>query len=254
MIRTISSIWSLTRGVAGVAKPPNAGGIRQYLGTPHAALPPRVAEGDGAGGEGLQLYFGDEVALTIVWCHGLGDTGYGWADAFGGPDGISAPCPFKVVLPTAPVEPVTINGGMSMPSWYDIYGLDRSSKVDANGIAKSVRRVAALVDRETNPVVLGGFSQGGAVALAAALDADLENLVGLVAASSYLPLADDYNTPPARRVPALICHGDLDPVVDPRYGRATRDKLVTDLGFDCDFQLFAGLGHSARLDESPGHL
>ena len=27
------------------------------------------------------------------------------------------------VLPTAPMQPVTLNGGIEMPSWYDIEGL-----------------------------------------------------------------------------------------------------------------------------------
>lgn len=37
--------------------------------------------------------------------------------------------PLKARLPTAPTQPVSLNGGMAMPSWYDIQGLgDRADE------------------------------------------------------------------------------------------------------------------------------
>lgn len=215
-------------------------------------------DGDGAGDQGLRLYLNGADAeesqpplVTIIWCHGLGDTAYGWMSAFGPQgQGITAPGPFKVVLPTAPMLPVTINGGMVMPSWYDIYGLDRHAKCDSEGIAKSVARLSSLIKREQHPVVLGGFSQGGAIALSVALGCpELHNVIGVVAASSYLPLLDEYRVPPTHRIPYLICHGDCDEVINVEYGQATHDKLSGDLGLDCDFRVFQGLGHAARQDE-----
>lgn len=224
------------------------GGIRSSS----RALSSSVMESDGRGG--LKLLFGGESpALTIVWLHGLGDTGRGWADVFGPSSFVSLPSsqPFKVVLPTAPTQGVTINGGMEMPSWYDIYGLDRNSEVDKEGLALAVERIRDIVDGESCPVVLGGFSQGGAVALTTALRCDMPNLIGVVAASSYLPLANDYKKQDQtanRKVPFLVCHGDADPVVGFDFGKATGDKL-TELGLQCDFKAFRGLAHSARPDE-----
>ena len=53
---------------------------------------------------------------TLIFLHGLGDTGHGWAAAMNSirPDFL------KIVCPTAPSIPVTLNMGMKMPAWYDI--------------------------------------------------------------------------------------------------------------------------------------
>ena len=40
----------------------------------------------------------------------------------------------RFVFPHAPVRPVTLNGGMAMRAWYDIYSLDRSGPQDEAGI------------------------------------------------------------------------------------------------------------------------
>lgn len=55
----------------------------------------------------------------LVWMHGLGDSAEGFVDFF---NGATSPTPstMKIILLTAPEEPVTINGGMIMNSWYDI--------------------------------------------------------------------------------------------------------------------------------------
>jgi hypothetical protein len=59
-------------------------------------------------------------SATMFMLHGLGDTAAGWADAAAH---FSASLPHvKFVLPTAPTQPVTLNGGAAMPSWYDIRG------------------------------------------------------------------------------------------------------------------------------------
>ena len=44
--------------------------------------------------------------------------------------------------------PVTINGGMRMPAWYDILGADLVRREDETGLRESVVDVQALIDRE----------------------------------------------------------------------------------------------------------
>ena len=55
--------------------------------------------------------------------HGLGDSAMGFADIFlddGNRFGVVPPgC--NVILPTAPVRPVSLNNGYEMTSWFDIY-------------------------------------------------------------------------------------------------------------------------------------
>ena len=74
----------------------------------------------------------------------------------------------QVICPTAPMMPVTLNGGMSMPAWYDIRSLDEGDKdrEDMDGVEWSVNFVRDLVREEEashgispDRVVIGGFSQ-----------------------------------------------------------------------------------------------
>ncbi|GJP56985.1 hypothetical protein CLOM_g16030 [Closterium sp. NIES-68] len=104
-------------------------------------------------------------AATIVWLHGLGDTGYGvsrWLAAMADPEnGESQPSiPFldlphiKWIFPSAPVAPVTINRGRRAPSWYDVFGFNAGAPVDAKGIDAAARYVAGILEEEkkANPV------------------------------------------------------------------------------------------------------
>ena len=45
---------------------------------------------------------------TLIFLHGLGDTGHGWASSLAD----VRPSHLKVVCPTAPIMPVTLNSGM----------------------------------------------------------------------------------------------------------------------------------------------
>ena len=78
----------------------------------------------------------------------------------------------KFILPTAPTQPVTMNMGMSMPSWYDITGLDERANENCAGLDVSVERLRQILQTEHDTtglpyarMVLAGFSQGGALAL-----------------------------------------------------------------------------------------
>jgi phospholipase/carboxylesterase len=42
--------------------------------------------------------------------------------------------------------PVTFNGGVVMPAWYDIFGANLVSKPDAAGIQKSEREIVPLIE------------------------------------------------------------------------------------------------------------
>ena len=65
---------------------------------------------------------------TVIFAHGLGDSGEGWAWAVENLRRRQRLDEVKFVLPHAPTIPITCNGGMSMPGWYDI--------VSANGKTK----------------------------------------------------------------------------------------------------------------------
>lgn len=117
--------------------------------------------------------------------------------------------------PDAPTAPVTINNGHRMPSWFDIYGLDRGAPVDSHGVEASVERIVALIDSQVgdDPYVLAGFSQGGVIALRAACAARNPPMAVLLL-STWLPMADRFVLPEDRKeMPIFIGHGEQDDVV-----------------------------------------
>jgi predicted esterase len=55
----------------------------------------------------------------------------------------------KFICPHAPQIPVTLNGGMKMPAWYDIYTLNENDeREDENGLRKSTNTLLDYVKME----------------------------------------------------------------------------------------------------------
>lgn len=99
----------------------------------------------------------------------------------------------KVICPTAPTMPVTLNAGFQMPSWFDLKTLDISGPEDAEGIRKASQNLHTLINSEISAgieserIIVGGFSQGGALALYSALTFP-KPLGGVISLSCWLPL------------------------------------------------------------------
>ncbi|CAG9771131.1 unnamed protein product [Ceutorhynchus assimilis] len=188
---------------------------------------------------------------TLIFLHGLGDTGQGWAQAM---HAIRAPF-MKVICPTAKTIPVTLNAGFRMPSWFDLKTLDESGPEDEEGIKTAASEIQLLIEEEVragipaNRIVLGGFSQGGALALFTALTYP-QKLGGIVALSCWLPLRKSF--PAAKKcpndIPILQCHGDCDPVVPYKWGQMTASALKTILTHT-EFKSYSGLTHSSSEAE-----
>jgi phospholipase/carboxylesterase len=174
---------------------------------------------------------------SIIWLHGLGADGNDFAPIV--PELVAKDWPaLRFVFPHAPVRPVTINNGMSMRAWYDIAGFDLQSRQDEAGVRASVREVENLIAREHERgvpgerVVLAGFSQGGAVALAAGL-CHAQKLAGIIALSTYLPIAAVLSRErhaANAATPIFWGHGSADPVVAMQRGVDSRD-LLQSLGY-----------------------
>ncbi|GAB6196242.1 alpha/beta hydrolase [Lysobacter xanthus] len=197
--------------------------------------------------ERIEKETGPSPRWSVIWLHGLGADGYDFEPLV--PQIVRPSWPaIRFVFPHAPVAPVTINGGMRMRSWYDIVSFDLAGRADAKGVDASVARVEALIAREiergvpASRIILAGFSQGGAVTLAAGLRREAP-LAGLVALSTYLPLGLDAlaglgATPAgARRQPVFVAHGRMDPVVPFAAGEDAARRL-RELGFAVDFHAY----------------
>jgi len=189
---------------------------------------------------------------TLVFLHGLGDTGFGWAGALN----TIRPDFLKVICPTAPNLPVTINGGMEMPAWYDIVSLDEKdgAREDMDGVDWAVNYLHSLVKGEeeqglpSDRIMVGGFSQGGAVALSAALKYP-GTLGGCVALSCYLPGGGNPSVSiQGLETPILQAHGELDEVVSYKRGQLTAE-VVERLSKRHKFITYPNMGHEGTLEE-----
>ncbi|KAI8959732.1 Phospholipase/carboxylesterase [Daldinia sp. FL1419] len=208
---------------------------------------------------------------TVIFIHGLGDTGYGWAGAVENWRLRQKLDEVKFILPHAPRIPVTAASGMPMPGWYDIYRLsgrveDLKTHQDERGIMQSREYFNELVQAEINAgippnrIVLGGFSQGAAMSLISGLTAKVK-FAGIVALSGYLPLdakIDDLlkENDNNHQTPILMCHGDEDQVVPTSLGKMSYEALKN-RGFDVTMKIYPGMPHSAcpeELDEVEAFL
>jgi len=169
---------------------------------------------------------------AVVWMHGLGADAHDFEPLV--PElGLEPQACVRFVFPNAPVRPVTINGGQRMRAWFDVAGFDRRAPQDEPGIRESHQAVTALVKRErergiaASRILIAGFSQGGAIALFSGLRFP-ERLGGVVALSSFLPLADSAagEAHPANAgLPVFMAHGRFDPILPQALGESSRDRL-----------------------------
>lgn len=181
---------------------------------------------------------------AVIWLHGLGASGDDFAPVVPmlRAAGLTQT---RFIFPHAPVQPVTVNGGMLMPAWYDIVAMDLDRKIDVAGIRRSARRVDELIAAqcadgiESKRIVVAGFSQGGAVALYAGVQSRVP-LAGILALSTYWVGEQDVSLrpgiPPAE-LPIAIHHGTQDPVVPFALGAAAKQALEA-WGYTIEFQSF----------------
>src|SRR4030095_8846757 len=129
---------------------------------------------------------------AVIWLHGLGADGFDFVPIV---EELRLPSTLAVrfIFPHARPRPVTINNGFVMRAWYDITGLGPGSAEDEVGIRGSADVLRGYIEQEnargiaSERIVIAGFSQGGAIALQAALRHP-QRLAGVMALSTYLPL------------------------------------------------------------------
>jgi len=159
------------------------------------------------------------------------------------------------VLPNAPIRSVTINMGMKMRAWYDILTLDRSKsppiREDEKGIVEGARQLSELLAYEiakvggADKVLLGGFSQGGAMSIHIGLSYP-SALAGVISCSGYVLLQGQYPalmSSAGSKVQILAYHGTQDPTVPMEFAKMGYDALKKH-GANIDFNKEKHLEHS----------
>ena len=174
--------------------------------------------------EAIEIETGPNPTASVIWLHGLGADGHDFEPIV--PE-LRLTKPVRFVFPHAPVRPVTINQGMSMRAWYDIFQFGSGREDDA-GIRASQKLVEDLIAKERGrKIVLAGFSQGGAIVLQTALRHP-ERLAGLMALSTYLPLAPTLESELSKTnhdLPIFMAHGKFDDIIPIDRARQSRDFL-----------------------------
>ncbi|MBB1268004.1 alpha/beta hydrolase [Shewanella sp. SR44-3] len=185
------------------------------------------------------------VTACVIWLHGLGDSGAGFAPVV--PVlGLPAEHGIRFVFPHAPEQAVTINGGYQMRAWYDIKSMDLLDRADLAGVLESEVAIKALIQEQiaqgipADKIVLAGFSQGGVMSLFSGVRFE-QKLAGIMALSCYLPGGD--KLPEAlstanKDTPILQHHGEQDDVVPLFAGKMAHDALLN-AGYQTQWQTYA---------------
>ncbi|KAI0099881.1 acyl-protein thioesterase-1-like protein [Nemania sp. FL0031] len=203
---------------------------------------------------------------TVIFLHGLGDTGHGWTFGVqmwkkrGRLDEV------KWVLPNAPAIPITAAGRMSVPGWFDINALnggidDIRNNQDEPGLLRTREYVHGLIQAEidagipSDRIIVGGFSQGGAMSLLSGLTAKVK-LGGVIGLSCWLPIDNKFpslvqESDLNHETPIFMAHGTADPVVPTALGQLSYEVLKKQ-NFPVTMKLYTGMPHTAfdeELDE-----
>ena len=200
----------------------------------------------------VEVTTGENPVGSVIWLHGLGADGHDFEPIV--PElRLPASLALRFVFPHAPVQPVTINGGMAMRSWYDILSFESEGRADRDGILKSSALLEELIGREiqrgiaAEKIVIAGFSQGGAVAIHTALQTE-HDIAGLMALSTYMALQEDVEHAVCRKdLPIFMAHGSFDPVLQIDWGRNSADKLNAN-GYSVDWHEYP-MAHAVCPEE-----
>ncbi|MDZ4773528.1 MAG: alpha/beta fold hydrolase [Planctomycetota bacterium] len=197
-----------------------------------------------------------KACATVIFLHGLGADGHDFEPIVPHlklPDELAV----RFVFPHAPRRPVTLNQGYVMPAWFDIGSDDlmRGESSDIAGLKCAEEQVRALIDREvargieTQNIVVGGFSQGGALASWVALRHP-KPLAGLIALSTFLAKnapVEAEASPANRSIAAFGAHGTRDGVVGIAYGRTLMERLRK-IGCDVEWHEYP-MAHEVCMEE-----
>lgn len=188
--------------------------------------------------------------MGIIFFHGLGASA---DDLVGVSEPVSQALSDQSItwcFPQAPIQAVTINGGMQMPSWFDILSLDKEASEDEEGIGNATKIALKFIDAMVakgvpqERIILCGFSQGGALVLSTLVAAKPK--IGAVASfSGYLPKCVR-KSGEGSSVPIRLMHGRRDDVVSFSYAKVAQNWL-NDEGFHATLHAY-NIDHSISME------
>jgi phospholipase/carboxylesterase len=138
--------------------------------------------------------------------------------------------PDRKLLGMTPGAPLT-NQPPGGRHWYVI---EQIGQPDEESFVRTLEMLSRFLDDELRhrgisweKTVIGGFSQGAAVACAVALGMGRPKAAGLLMMSGFYPMVRGWKMDPGAKagMPAYVTHGSYDPVIPVGFGRKARDLL-----------------------------
>lgn len=196
----------------------------------------------------------DQAHYSIIWLHGLGADGNDFVPI--APE-LKLPQDTKIhfVFPHAPIRPVSLNSGMPMRAWFDLYTLDETGMCDVEGIYEAIANIHQLIDNEieagipSNRIFLAGFSQGGYTALLSGLFYP-KKLGGLIGLSTFLWKPEDFEKrlePANKTTPIFLAHGKNDALLPLHYGDNAAHFFKSE-GYNVDYHIYS-MAHTVCSEE-----
>jgi predicted esterase len=196
-------------------------------------------------------------SATVIILHGLGDKAENWITAT---KQVKDKYPYiKFIIPQAPIISVSIKGGKKMSAWYDLKGDPHdflNLQEDKTSLLNSVAKIKQIIQQEINQdivprrILVVGFSQGAAVAIAVGLMTDYP-LGAVIGLSSFLPLRKEMFRLVENKnktIPFFLYHNRLDNVIPVQIG-AESAKILKANGYQVEFSDKYSGGHSFKPEK-----
>ena len=177
-----------------------------------------------------------DAKASVIFLHGLGADGHDLEPVIKELD-LPDDLQIRYIFPHAPKRPITINGGEEMRGWYDF--IPHSESEGSEDIKTSSNSIYEFIRREINrgissqKILLAGFSQGGVIALYAALRFE-HRLAGVLALSTYLydaATTEIEQSDANLAIPIMLAHGQYDAMIPVMRAATSRENLIR-LGYD----------------------
>jgi phospholipase/carboxylesterase len=209
------------------------------------------------------ITYPDKVLSKRKWCiiflHGLGSHA---SDLLSFPEWLDLPFKESIqyIFPQAPLLPITINAGEVMPAWYDIKDIDFEKRTDKTTLENSLKLLWKLINGliaegiPSHKIIIGGFSQGGAMSLSIGIAAVFNyfiSLGGIICLSGYcldLEKIKQKHSSLINLPPLFMAHGKQDVIIP--YNIANKhSKFFSQQGWDLQWFEDDILGHSLGEQE-----
>lgn len=185
---------------------------------------------------------------TVIWLHTLGDrfesVRHMWE--------MLAPSRLKVIVPRAPLLPITALAEKETRAWFDyeVATMKEGMEEDYRNIENTARSLKWLLDEEckkedSRKIIVAGFGQGGAMAINVGLSY-AKPLGGILSFSGFVPLMENYPdeiSEANKKTPVLAIHGNSDKVVPIEFAKK-RYETLKKFGIDYEMRAHFYLEHN----------